>query len=559
MRKTNNNLNKKLNISKKFTLDHFREQMRFYGIKLSTKEEERIYLETIKDLEEKAADALSNFEEIKQRLNQFKKNFDDFLDEIRKRKLHLSRMIINDQKKDIKKATKKIDYFYKKLEDLLFRNNKSKQKIINNVLINNFEEELQDFYDVYRYLLSFLASTSTRLEWQSVGFESSKRPEIFLKKEFDYKGILGYKRVHYPMLFDYENWILEEYIDAPNKENLCCFVCNSGQGAFITVYETISKFLLKKSSKILLSKMGYYETRWVITQDKAFRISNFNSTDTEVILKQIIFEKPQLVILEPIYCEDKIRLIDLPKILEKINETKFDSDLYLIIDASMLSGAIQPFNIINNPRVHVFYIESLIKYRQYGLDKVNAGFIVADKKFRGKLITSRASTGAILHNVDLETLPRITRQQHINRMIKISRNAKYISEELQSLTKQHRKLIFKGIEYPGLKEHRDFKIAIKYPFLNGILVFNLDKDYYKNFATLLYFIRKLIENAKRKNISINHGTSFGFERTRIAVADAEGGEFSNPFIRISVGREIMKDVVILTYLLKETILDVFKV
>lgn len=556
--KNNKTLIKAMNISKKFSLRNFREQMAFYGINLSSAEEERVYLETVSDLEERALEALNNIGEIKQRLNQFKQYFNDFISEIKKRKLYLDKMLIDDQQKDNIMATRKINYFSKKLEELLFQNKPSTQKVINNVLVNSFEEELQDFYDIYRYLLSFLASTSTRLEWQSVSFESSKRPEIFLKKEFDYKGTLGYKRVHYPALFEYEDWILEKYINAPAKENLCCFVTNSGQGAFITAYEVISKFILDENDKILLSKMGYYETRWVVTKSKGFKIKTFDLTDTETILEQILSEKPSLAILEPIYCEDTIRLIDLTKILKKLNEIKFKSDLYLIIDASMLSGAVEPFSIVNNPNLHIFYIESLIKYRQYGLDKVNAGFIVAEKKFRGKIITARASTGAILHNIDLETLPRISKSQYINRMIKISRNAKYLAESLQVFADRHPKLIFKGIEYPGLKSHPDFKIALNYPFLNGLFTFKLDEDYYKNFAIFLYFIKRLLENAKKKNVSVNHGTSFGFDRTRVAVADTEGGEFANPFIRMSIGRETMKDIVILSDVLKETILEVFK-
>jgi len=176
-----------MNISKKFSLRNFREQMAFYGINLCNAEEERVYLETVSDLEERALEALNNIGEIKQRLNQFKQHFNDFISEIKKRKLYLNKMLIDDQQKDNIMATRKINYFSKKLEELLFQDKLSEQMVINNVLVNSFEEELQDFYDIYRYLLSFLASTSTRLEWQSVSFESSKRPEIFLKEEFDYK------------------------------------------------------------------------------------------------------------------------------------------------------------------------------------------------------------------------------------------------------------------------------------------------------------------------------------------------------------------------------------
>ncbi|PIU61470.1 hypothetical protein COS83_04150 [archaeon CG07_land_8_20_14_0_80_38_8] len=101
----NKTLIKTMNISKKFSLRNFREQMAFYGINLCNAEEERVYLETVSDLEERALEALNNIGEIKQRLNQFKQHFNDFISEIKKRKLYLNKMLIDDQQKDNIMAT----------------------------------------------------------------------------------------------------------------------------------------------------------------------------------------------------------------------------------------------------------------------------------------------------------------------------------------------------------------------------------------------------------------------------------------------------------------------
>lgn len=132
--KNNKDLVKTMNISKKFSLKNFREQMNFYGIKLNSREEEKIYLETVGDLEERSLEALNNIDEIKQRLNLFKRYFNDFIKEIKKRKMYLNKMIIKDQQRDNITVARKINYFSKKLEELLFQDRPGEQKVINNHL-----------------------------------------------------------------------------------------------------------------------------------------------------------------------------------------------------------------------------------------------------------------------------------------------------------------------------------------------------------------------------------------------------------------------------------------
>ncbi len=220
----------------------------------------------------------------------------------------------------------------------------------------------------------------------------------------------------------------------------------------------------------------------------------------------------------------------------------------------MMSGTIQPYsNKINNKKIHIFLMESFIKYRQYGTDKVNAGFLIGEKKYLGKLITARGCLGAALNNIQLETLARPTRTMHDERMKIVYRNAMYICEEIEKFCKDKKYLMVKGMEYPGLNTHNCYNKKSSFEYLNGIINVKFDNDYYKNFASLLYFIRKVIDKANEKNISVNHGTSFGFDWTRISVADSGGGSFANQFVRISVGRENFKDIIILTRIIEECI------
>jgi len=535
------------NIAQKYDYKRFKCLFKEYDIYIEEKELEGIYLQTLDDLYYLAIDCLINFDKLLERIDLFEKNFEDLTSEVEKRQLHISRYVIEDQKKDIVLSKDKIQMFKKELIKLIIENK-------NEYSLVEFEDRLFDYLYIHRYLLSYLASTTTRLEWQSVSLESSKRVEAFLSRDFDYKGFIGYKRINYPGLKEFEKWFLNEFVDSDYKDDLKCLMTNSGQGAFILLKEMICNQLIKNDSKIMLSKHGYYETRWLISEIKGHTVVYFNDTETDNIISEIKKEKPSFVLLEPIYCDEVIRMIDIYKILEELDKSFLENDMYIVIDASMLSGVVQPFRMKNNNnKLHIFLMESSIKYRQYGMDKVNAGFVIGNKKYLRGMITARGATGATLHNIDLETLPRISRIQHDNRMKIVTRNAKYISKELQIFADNKKNLLLKGVDYPGLESHKDFSIFKKYPYLNGIINFNFDNDYYKNFATMLYVIRKTIESAKEKSISINHGTSFGFDWTRIAVADSSGGNFANPFIRISVGRETMKDIFIITEIVKKVV------
>jgi len=532
-------------VRKKYPFSYLKRTLEEKDIFVNQKEMHHLYNETVNDIINVIDDVLYFFADIKKRAEIFYKELDGFVQEVKKRKIYLLNSVIDDQKTDIKLFIKKVDSFYKNFEDIIY-GDEYKNEV--------FEDKVYDFLSVHRYLLSCFASTVTRLEWQTVSLESSKREEIFKKEEFDYKGTLGYKRVHYPKLIEFEKKFLDEFIQGANKQDLVCLFTNSGQAAFATLREMIFSMLLKGEGSILLSPNGYYETSSLLSGLKSFECKYFLKNDENTILEQVKAGKPDILVLEPYYCENSISLLDIHAILLKLNTLSLEKDLYVIIDSSMMSGAIQPYiEELNNPHIHIFLMESCIKYREFGMDKVNAGFLVSHKRFLGKLITARARIGAILSNIELETLPRVSKLQYDRRMKTITRNSLYFCNEIGKVLQNRRYSLFSGIEYPGNVEHPDYLKFSKYAYMNGILNINFDSAYYKNFATMLYFIKKVIKTAQKNNISVNHGTSFGFDWTRLSVADSSGGDFTKPFIRISIGRENLKDIVIFTHIMKQCI------
>lgn len=502
-----------------------------------------VYDITVGDLCNNVNDVYMFFGDISKRIIQHTEYFEEYIHNLKKRKLYLVDDLILLHNKEINAIKSLTDTLFQKFQNLLGSGTCDEE----------FENSLIDFYSIYRYLLNKIAYITSAFDWQSISYDSSKRTQVFNYKEIGYKGVLGYKRVHYPELIEYEKDFLDEFIVNNNKElDLVCLMTSSGQGASLTLMGVILNEI-SNTPKVLLSKNTYYETQVLFAKNKSCTCVFFNEDEEGSIIQQIIDENVDVLLVEPYYCGESISFLDIHSLICKINKIKLQKSIYILIDASMMSGAIQPFSqIISNPNIEIFLFESMVKYREFGLDKVNAGFLVAPKKYLRRLISSRAVTGTILHSADLNLLPRINKCQFDIRMRTIFRNTKYLSQELQDFASANEHLLVSGVEYPGIPQHRHYNRFndSDYPYLNGIVNIKFDNDYYKNFATMLFFISKIMEDAKSAGLSVAHGTSFGFDYTRLAIADTSGGDFQHPFIRISVGRENFKDIVILSDIIK---------
>ncbi len=507
------------------------------------------YFQYLKDIIYKKDLVEGLIADLNNKIDEFKKDYYFYIKECERQNLEINVYLKKDILLEIKKIEKNIKEIKYKLNLTIYQFN-----------LNKFEKVFDEILEIYRYLINQIASLATRLDWQTIAYDSSVKPNFFLKQEVGYKGIIGYKRVHYPKLNELENWFLKEFIESPIKDNLCCFFTSSGMGAYTLIENFLTKDCLSLGDKILFANRSYFETRDQINKLKGFIIKPLLSIEAENIFQEIIYEKPKVVFLEPINNEEKIIVIDIHKIIKKLLNYNFENDFYIVVDTSMTSGGESVFlNFDNkkNKKVHLIAWESLLKYRQFGMDRFNAGLVIAEKIFQRKLFVQRERTGTILPDIQTMMFPKLGKKLYENRMKLIQRNASIFTSEISNFLTKNNLNNFLSINYPGYQKNKGYLIAKKYKYIGGVVTFEFKDEKKKNIQYFLTIINYIISQAKKHKIQINHGTSFGFYRTRITIAATGGGIYTNPFIRFSIGEESIKDLYLLIDLIKKCLKDLF--
>jgi len=174
--------------------------------------------------------------------------------------------------------------------------------------------------------------------------------------------------------------------------------------------------------------------------------------------------------------------------------------------------------------------ESLLKYAQLGLDRANAGIVVARSGDAERLSHYREHLGTNVADVAVHALPRPDRQVLERRLARLERNALLLAERLLVQVGDSVEIV-----YPGLPSHRGAASARRLPFRGGCLsiVFR------ERTATLRRehaLVEQAVAEAARRGVALLGGSSFGFATTRIYLT-AEGADYGEPFVRIAAGTE----------------------
>lgn len=470
--------------------------------------------------------------------------------------------LLNRQKNDLEERNlvnnDEVIYEIRKTLDLTKNRIESIINLIENVWIDKINNEFYfKVYQIYRYYNTLVAAIVAWMDWQSISYESSRFPNISNTKELDYDWELAYKRVKFPSLTEKEDYFLDNCIEINWKENFCCLITSSWQGAYSTVENMIKNTLLKSNDRIAYVSQAYFETRF-FTSMSDWNVEKISSIDAEYIASLIERKNIRFITLEPFYNYHKIDVLDIPMLIEILNKKKLNNDVYIIIDNSMLGWWFEPMSYnLTNSKINIFLIESLLKYRQLWLDMVNAWLIVAPKKYEWKLITSRAALGTIISDINLERLPLFKKDIFIDRMTQISNNAMYLANLLNDFL-QEQDIPFNWVDYPWISTHRHNKIAKKYLFFWGVFTFLKKKWYVLSRTECHNIIKLIIQKANILWISINHWTSFWFETTRLALADTDGGTFKNTYLRCSVGLESKEEIENIYMCIKDSLIEYFK-
>ena len=193
--------------------------------------------------------------------------------------------------------------------------------------------------------------------------------------------------------------------------------------------------------------------------------------------------------------------------------------------------------------------ESLLKYAQLGLDRTNAGVIVARVDDAESLSGYREHLGTNVADVSVHALPRPDRGVLERRLARLQRNALILAERLREHAPRSVEVV-----YPGLASHPCARTARRLPFRGSCLsiVFGGSDTSLRHERAL---VGAAVAEASRRGISLLGGSSFGFDTTRIylTAARAECGE---PFVRLAAGTEHVLEVELLANALAAAVREV---
>lgn len=389
-------------------------------------------------------------------------------------------------------------------------------------LIEELAAEKASSADLLRTEQALLAALAGAADWQSPSFGHSTLPAAGRQLGRIRPHWNDYKRDRHLDGDAYERAYLDAMVDGP--PGLRALLTSCGMAAFTTL---LSYLLLEgKLERPVLAGAGvYHETKLMLERALPGRVRYMDERDTRALLRAIDELDPSAVFLDSLANTARMPVPALEPVLERLRGTT----TYLIVDNTGLSVACQPFALAD-VSVRLLVFESLLKYAQLGLDRANAGVIVARTDDARLLDDYREHLGTNVADVAVHALPRPDRHVLERRLRRLQRNALLLAERLSECSPGSVDVI-----YPGLPSHPCARAGAQLPFRGGCL-----SILFRGRDGRLRRERALVEaalaEATRRGAPLLGGSSFGFDTTRIYLTAAQAA-CGNPFVRIAAGTE----------------------
>jgi len=385
-------------------------------------------------------------------------------------------------------------------------------------LVAHLAAERASLADRLRAEQSMLAGLLAAPDWQSPAFLSSLAPAAGRQAGRIRAHWNDYKRDRHGDAADYEQRYAERMIDGPPGTRALLTGC--GMASFTTIL-----WCLEAEGKLgrpVLAGQGlYHETRLLLEQVLPGRVRFVDETDTAALLEAVDASRPSALFLDSLSNTRWMSAPDLPAVIECLR----GADTYLIVDNTCLSVSCQPLALAGES-VRVVVFESLLKYAQLGLDRANAGVIVARRRDAEMLDAYREHLGTNIPDVAVHALPPPHRGVLERRLARLERNAIHLAERLEE-----RAPAGVAIVYPGIGAHRG-RGAARLPFRGGCVSVVFGEWGCRQ----RLLVSEALAEARRRGVALHAGSSFGFDTTRMYLAAAQA-ECGTPFVRIAAGTE----------------------
>lgn len=460
------------------------------------------------------------------------------------KKSHIpSLQIINKQILTQKKAYIQSISSLKKLQSILQKPLSLSQK-------NVLEQQYTQLFDSYRTLQSMLSGIIAASAYQSPTFAHSTNSLAGIETGEIIPHYDDYKRDEHTDGKTYANAFKTAYLKGVLKFRTTTYLTNSGMAALTTI---INYLVMEKkiSGPILLGASSYFQNKELI--EKTFpKVTKIHEHDTEKIKKYIITMQPQALFFDSLCNSFDIALPNLPEIISMLKKYS-KQDVYLIIDNTCLASSFQPLQYLSmlSSTVHIIVFESLNKYYQFGTDRVMGGVIYTTGYYTDGLFSIRQHSGTIISDTSAHALPIPNKTILMSRLTRHQRNTTLVTVALQKAIEENPALPITAVVSPLLSTHPSSAWTKDYRFLGSFFTFTWQQKY-DHVKTYTTFIKLVLREAKKRNLPIVEGTSFGMNTTRIYLT-APNTTFGKPFVRISVGTEPSATIQILITVLLDAL------
>lgn len=408
----------------------------------------------------------------------------------------------------------------------------------------------QRITDIARSIQGVAGSLLTAADWQSPSFLNAGQPQAGKETGRIEGGMTDYHRESHGDAGVYESQFRSAYIDAPLR--IPPQVCATANG--MAAFSTVASFLaleVQITGPILVGKSSYFENKSQLQKFFNGRIIWVDEMDTNAIIASIKANSPGAIFLDTICNAITIAAPDLATLIPRIGKV-ITRPTVLVLDTTGTATSYQPFKDLAYPsrNLNLIVVESLVKYHQFGFDRVSAGVMWRSGLSAFGLMQSRAYMGTNIADASVLALPQPNRKLLDKRLQRLNRNATYLAQRLDDESRTPSSTI-SAVIYPGLPSHPSYSWMKDRSFQGSFFAIEFKPPY-----TLMPYkkawLNLAIKEAQRAEVNLIAGSSFGFNTTRIYLTAMHARKNAVPFIRISAGTETLAEIEALAKVFIET-------
>ncbi|MCP2097837.1 MULTISPECIES: pyridoxal-phosphate dependent enzyme [Actinosynnema] len=387
---------------------------------------------------------------------------------------------------------------------------------------------------VLRFGLATVAHVRGALEWCSPSYAQSRVAQFFDTGVQD-SPTVNYERYESKSVQRVESQLMEVLDLRPDEHAVS--VTSSGMAAYTLLESFLLRARLKAGDTVLRAPYVYFEADEQLAALPFLRFERAPRYSTEEIIAAVRAHRPRCLFIDPVANTAVQRMVDLPAVLDRLRSTVTEP-ITVVVDGTMLSGAMPAGALVGGGLVEVLYYESCSKYLQLGLDAGMAGLLVYPVQLRAHFDRLRRNTGTILYRHYADLFPRYDRTLFRRRMRRIGANALRLATRLHD---DPRVRELGMVCYPGHDSHPDVAIARKLPYAGGCVTYVFHEPGRNHHTELEPLLDHVVAGSKRLGLHVTKGVSFGFSAPRVSAA-ASMAETEPPFLRLYAGDQTDEQV-----------------